>query len=177
MNNFINRVKTINKKLVVYHVAPKLKESELVYVQPSQILSYDLGKEDVSKYIHNRLQLLIPDKKAAEGDTEGTIATEKDRLDIELQTYMKNAEQILDFNIVSHSVEHIKKIHDRSEGNGPIPKKFTAAAMWQSRAGGPADLLQKYSETMTNAFSAIKHCPFQETVPVSLQTALTISQK
>ena len=88
---------------------------------------------------------------------------------------MSNAEQILDFNIVSHSVEHIKKIYDHGEKD--IPKKFTAALAWQSRAGGTGDLLQKYSETMTNAFSAIKHCPFQETVPISLQTALTISQK
>ena len=42
---------------------------------------------------------------------------------------------------------------------------------------GPIDLLQKYSEILTNAFMTIKYCPFQETVPVSLQVCLTMSQK
>ena len=58
----IQKVKSINKKVTIYHVTPELKESELVYVQPSQILSFDLGKEDTAKYVHNRLHLLVPDK-------------------------------------------------------------------------------------------------------------------
>ena len=56
------RVKSFNRDFVVYHVTPDLKKSELVYVQPSQILSFDLNNEDIAKYIHNRLQLLLPEK-------------------------------------------------------------------------------------------------------------------
>ena len=67
LNTFVShidlqKIKALNSKLCVYHVTPCLKESELVYVQPSQILSFDLDKDDISKYIHNRLQLLVPDK-------------------------------------------------------------------------------------------------------------------
>ena len=58
----LQRVKTYNKNVVVYHVTPDLKMSELVYVQPSQILSFDLNNDDTQMYIHNRLQLLLPDK-------------------------------------------------------------------------------------------------------------------
>lgn len=58
----LQKVKSFNRDFVVYHVTPDLKKSELVYVQPSQILSFDLNNEDIAKYIHNRLQLLLPDK-------------------------------------------------------------------------------------------------------------------
>ena len=52
-----------------------------------------------------------------------------------------------------------------------------AASVWATKSTGPLDLLQKYSEILTGAFVAIKFCPFQETVPVSLQVCLTMSQK
>ena len=58
----IQKVKLVNPQLVVYHVTPEIKESELVYIQPSQIISFDMGKDDIAKYTHNRLQLLVHDK-------------------------------------------------------------------------------------------------------------------
>ena len=58
----IQKVKLTNQNLVVYHVTPAIKESELVYIQPSQIISFDMGKDDIAKYVHNRLQLLTHDK-------------------------------------------------------------------------------------------------------------------
>ncbi len=56
------KIKLANKDLVVYHVAPSLIVAELIYVPPSQVISFDLHRSDISKYVHNRLQLLIPDK-------------------------------------------------------------------------------------------------------------------
>ena len=87
-----------------------------------------------------------------------------------------NQDQILDFNIVQSSVEHIKKIHD-SKNEKSEKKKSVAAALGAFRSAAPIDLLQKYSEILTKAFMTIKYCPFQETVPVSLQVCLTMSQK
>merc|ERR1719510_2016805 len=86
----IQKVKLTNQNLVVYHVTPAIKESELVYIQPSQIISFDMGKDDIAKYVHNRLQLLTHDKsRIAESEGDGnTIATEKDRLDVELDVYV-----------------------------------------------------------------------------------------
>jgi hypothetical protein len=110
----LQKVKLTNKGLSVYHVTPSLKVNQLVYIQPSQIISFDLDKEDIAKYVHNRLQLLIPDKaryyiqsikkyqvlqhhyfRSADAEGDGnTIATEKDRLDIELEDYIGNNEQV-----------------------------------------------------------------------------------
>ena len=42
---------------------------------------------------------------------------------------------------------------------------------------GPIDLLQRYSDILTNAFMALQYCPFQNTVPVALQTCLFMSKK
>jgi hypothetical protein len=80
----------------------------------------------------------------------------------------------LDFNHVTLSVEHIKKIHDRAENVKPVT---VAAAMWAAKTPGPSDLLQKYSEILTNAFVTLKSSPLQNTVPLSLQTCLTMSKK
>ena len=58
----VQQVKLRNPHLVVYHVTPAIKESQLVYIEPSQIISFDLSKDDIAKYVHNRLQLLTHDK-------------------------------------------------------------------------------------------------------------------
>ena len=42
---------------------------------------------------------------------------------------------------------------------------------------GTTDVLQRYSEVLTNAFMALQYCPFQNTVPLALQTCLSMSQK
>lgn len=173
----LQKIKLANPKIVVYHVTPAIKESELIYINPSHIISFDLSKDDIAKYIHNRLQLLVQDKaRLAEGDGN-TIATDKDILDVELEPYITTQEQILDFNTVTHSVEHIKKIHDRSEQAQMSQKVNTAASAWAMKATGPLDLLRTYADVLTNAFVALKLCPFQNTVPISLQTCLTMSQK
>ena len=74
------------------------------------------------------------------------------------------------------SVEHIKKIHEKSEKKDD-KKASSAAAAWANKTTGPIDLLQKYSDILTNAFMALQYCPFQNTVPLSLQTCLSMSQK
>ena len=50
--------------------------------------------------------------------------------------------------------------------------------MWSGKMDrGPIDLLQRYSDILTNAFMALQYCPFQNTVPVALQTCLFMSKK
>ena len=85
--------------------------------------------------------------------------------------------QILDFNFVQASVEHIKKIHDQAEKVSD-KKVIGVASMWSGKMDrGPIDLLQRYSDILTNAFMALQYCPFQNTVPVALQTCLFMSKK
>ena len=74
------------------------------------------------------------------------------------------------------SVEHIKKIHEKSE-KAEDKKASSVAAVWAGKTTGPIDLLQRYSDILTNAFMALQYCPFQNTVPLSLQTCLSMSQK
>ena len=62
---------------------------------------------------------------------------------------MSNKDQILDFNIVQSSVEHIKKIHDSKNEKSAGKKASVTAALGAFRAAAPIDLLQKYSETLT----------------------------
>ena len=74
--------------------------------------------------------------RAADADDQGqTIATKKDRLDIELETYMSNKDQILDFNTVQSSVEHIKKIHDSKNDKANGKKEKAAVAAWGAKTG------------------------------------------
>ena len=110
-------------------------------------ITYVHIEKQVAAIIYNNLN---PLNRAADGEGDGnTIATEKDRLDIELETYMSNKDQILDFNIVQSSVEHIKKIHDSKNEKSAGKKASVTAALGAFRAAAPIDLLQKYSETLT----------------------------
>ena len=58
--------------------------------------------------------MLMPDKARLDSDDSATIATDKDKFDIELQPYIQNENQILDFNHVTQSVDRIKKIFDKA---------------------------------------------------------------
>ena len=82
----------------------------------------------------------------------------------------------MDFNFVQASVEHIKKIHDKEE-RAKDKKASNVASIWAGKTAGPIDLLQRYSDILTNAFMALQYCPFQNTVPLALQTCLYMSQK
>lgn len=118
----------------------------------------------------------MPDKARLDSDDNATIATDKDKFDIELEPYIQNDNQILDFNHVTQSVERIKKIFDKANVVIDKWKKEKAAAVDQ--VGLPVtNLLETYSKILTHSYFSLKVCPFLMTIPISLQNSLTMSKK
>ena len=128
-------------------------------------------------FLNSRFQLLMPDKARIDSDEIATIATDKDKFDIELEPYIQNENGILDFNHVTQSVEKIKKIFDKANvvSDKVKKEKVTAAS---DQAGHPVtNLLESYSKILTHSYFSLKLCPFLMTIPISLQNILTMSKK
>ena len=123
----------------------------------------------------------MPDKARIDSDESATIATDKDKFDIELQPYIQNEDQILDFNHVTQSVERIKKIFDKvnlASGKGKKEKIQQQQTKTGDQVGHPVtNLLETYSKILTHSYFALKRCPFLMTIPISLQNSLTMSKK
>lgn len=125
---------------------------------------------------YSRFQMLMPDKARLDSDDSATIATDKDKFAIELEPYIQNENQILDFNHVTQSVDRIKKIFDRASMGLDKSKKEKPAAADQ--VGQPVtNLLDTYSKILTQSYLSLKASPFLMTIPISLQTSLTLSKK
>ena len=182
-------------------------ESQMIHVNPSQVISFDLNKKDIFRYVHryvlynfrllfvdyifllklhkilfdafidySRFQMLMPDKARLDSDDSATIATDKDKFAIELEPYIQNENQILDFNHVTQSVDRIKKIFDRASMGLDKSKKEKPVAADQ--VGQPVtNLLDTYSKILTQSYLSLKASPFLMTIPISLQTSLTLSKK
>ena len=125
--------------------------------------------------------MLMPDKARVDSDDNATIATDKDKFDIELHPYIENENQILDFNHLSQSVERIKKIFDKATsttGGDVKGKKEKGAAGDYQQSGQPVtNLLEAYSKVLTHSYVSLKKCPFLMMIPISLQSSLTMSKK
>jgi hypothetical protein len=56
-------------------------------------------KDDCVSYVHNHLQLLTPDKSRTDAvDDRHIIATDRDRIDVELEPYVADENIVLDLN-------------------------------------------------------------------------------
>ena len=132
-------------------------------------------------YFCSRLQMLMPDKARVDNDDNATIATDKDKFDIELHPYIENENQILDYNHLTQSVERIKKIFDKAASvtSGDVKgKKEKGAAGDHQQSGQPVtNLLETYSKILTHSYVSLKQCPFLMMIPISLQSSLTMSKK
>lgn len=130
--------------------------------------------------MNSRFQMLMPDKARVDSDDNATIATDKDKFDIELEPYIQNENQILDFNHVTQSVDRIKKIFDKAANTNA-----SGAAVEKGKkekggtgAGDPVtNLLETYSKVLTHSYFSLKTSPFLMTIPISLQNSLTMSKK
>ena len=119
----------------------------------------------------------MPDKARMDNDDNATIATDKDKFTIELEPYIQNENQILDFNHVTQSVDRIKKIFDKANtvqlDKGKKEKQVAA-----DQVGHPVtNLLETYSKILTHSYFSLKSSPFLMTIPISLQNSLTLSKK
>ena len=130
--------------------------------------------------------MLMPDKARVDSDDNATIATDKDKFDIELQPYIKNENQILDFNHVTQSVDRIKKIFDKAANTNASGAAVDKGKKEKGGAGHPGDhqvglpvtnLLETYSRVLTHSYFSLKTSPFLMTIPISLQNSLTMSKK
>ena len=120
----------------------------------------------------------MPDKARLDTDDNATIATDKDKFDVELEPYIQNENQILDFNHVTQSVERIKKIFDKANIVIDKAKKEKVAAVDQvGKVAAVTNLLETYSKILTHSYFSLKVCPFLMTIPISLQNSLTMSKK
>ena len=119
----------------------------------------------------------MPDKARLDSDDNKTIATDKDKFDIELEPYIQNENQILDFNHVTQSVERIKKIFDKANLVLDKGKKEKAVAVVEQVGQPVTNLLETYSKILTHSYFSLKYCPFLMTIPISLQNSLTMSKK
>ena len=61
-----------------------------------RLIFFDVDKEDSVSYVHNHLQLLTPEKSRDED--RQIIATERDRIDVELDPYITDEDIIMDLN-------------------------------------------------------------------------------
>ena len=93
--------------------------------------------------------MLMPDKARIDSDDNVTIATDKDKFDIELQPYIENENQILDFNHVTQSVDRIKKIFDKATTFIDKGKKEKVTATEQVGQLPVTNLLETYSKMLT----------------------------
>ncbi len=57
-----------------------------------------MEKDDCVSYVHNHLQLLTPDKSRTDADDRYIIATDRDRIDVELEPYIVEEDIIMDLN-------------------------------------------------------------------------------
>ena len=120
----------------------------------------------------------MPDKARLDSDDNATIATDKDKFDIELQPYIQNENQILDFNHVTQSVDRIKKIFDKANTVALDKGKKEKMEKTGDQAGLPVtNLLETYSKILTHSFFTLKNTSFLMTIPISLQQSLTLSKK
>ena len=104
--------------------------------------------------------------------------TDKDKFDIELQPYIQNENQILDFNHVTQSVDRIKKIFDKANTVALDKGKKEKMEKTGDQAGLPVtNLLETYSKILTHSFFTLKNTSFLMTIPISLQQSLTLSKK
>ena len=135
----------------------------------------------------SRFQMLMPDKARVDSDENATIATDKDKFDIELEPYIQNENQILDFNHVTQSVDRIKKIFNKAAntnaaGGAAVEKgkkeKGGTGHAGDHQVGHPVtNLLETYSKVLTHSYFSLKTAPFLMTIPISLQNSLTMSKK
>ena len=122
--------------------------------------------------------MLMPDKARLDSDDNATIATDKDKFDIELQPYIQNENQILDFNHVTQSVDRIKKIFDKANTAAQDKGKKEKTDKTGDQLGHPVtNLLETYSKILTHSYFSLKGSPFLMTIPISLQHSLTLSKK
>ena len=122
--------------------------------------------------------MLMPDKARLDSDDSATIATDKDKFDIELQPYIQNENQILDFNHVTQSVDRIKKIFDKANTATLDKGKKEKIDKTADQIGLPVtNLLETYSKILTHSFFSLKTTSFLMTIPISLQQSLTLSKK
>ena len=122
--------------------------------------------------------MLMPEKARLDSDDNATIATDKDKFDIELQPYIQNENQILDFNHVTQSVDRIKKIFDKANTAALDKGKKENMDKTADQVGHPVtNLLEVYSKILTHSYFSLKTCPFLMTIPISLQHSLTLSKK
>ena len=131
--------------------------------------------------------MLMPDKARVDSDENATIATDKDKFDIELEPYIQNENQILDFNHVTQSVDRIKKIFDKAANTTTGGGANAGVEKGKKEKGdGTAghdhqvpvtNLLETYSKVLTHSYFSLKTSPFLMTIPISLQNSLTMSKK
>ena len=132
----------------------------------------------ISNFNFSRFQMLMPDKARLDSDDSATIATDKDKFDIELQPYIQNENQILDFNHVTQSVDRIKKIFDKANTAALDKEKKEKIDKTTDQIGLPVtNLLETYSKILTHSFFSLKTTSFLMTIPISLQQSLTLSKK
>ena len=131
--------------------------------------------------MNSRFQMLMPDKARVDSDDNATIATDKDKFDIELEPYIQNENQILDFNHVTQSVDRIKNIFDKAANTnaaGAAVEKGKKEKGGTDQVGLPVtNLLETYSKVLTHSYFSLKTSPFLMTIPISLQNSLTMSKK
>ena len=119
----------------------------------------------------------MPDKARMDNDDNATIATDKDKFTIELEPYIQNENQILDFNHVTQSVDRIKKIFDKAN-TVQLDKGKKEKPVAADQVGHPVtNLLETYSKILTHSYFSLKSSPFLMTIPISLQNSLTLSKK
>ena len=119
----------------------------------------------------------MPDKARMDNDDNATIATDKDKFTIELEPYIQNENQILDFNHVTQSVDRIKKIFDKAN-TVQLDKGKKEKPVAADQIGHPVtNLLETYSKILTHSYFSLKSSPFLMTIPISLQNSLTLSKK
>ena len=160
----------------LYHVSPNFNMGKLRHIRPYQVISFGMDKSDVNRYVGSRLAMLMPDKAGGRshessgesGEAGQCIATDKDKFETELAPYINNPDLIIDFNHLTQSVERIRRIFEgfASEYEDRSTKKDLIH-----------DMLEVYSEMLTNVYKAVSLCPFLEAIPISLQLCLTMSKK
>jgi hypothetical protein len=74
-------------------------------------------KDDCVSYVHNHLQLLTPDKSRTDADDRYIIATDRDRIDVELEPYIVEEDIIMDLNKYSFVLANIELIKKPTTSN------------------------------------------------------------
>lgn len=77
------------------------------------------------------------------------IATDRDRIEVEIDPYVMDETMIMDLNKITNSVERIKRIIDGAKSNLAKGRSVSMSAT------GGADLLLKYSTILTEAYNAV----------------------